>query len=443
MSSSKKTNRRDGSRSSALSPIRRPFQYEGAELKCAGVALEPLARRYGTPLYVYHWETIAASFAQYRQAFAARPHLICASVKANGNLSLLHGLAHLGSGFDIVSGGELQRVLAAGGDAGKVVFSGVGKTAEEMDAALDAGILLFNVESAPELKLLAERARRKRVRARFGIRVNPDVEASTHPYIATGLHRHKFGVTAAAAEKLYREYSRHPWLEAAALSFHIGSQILDTAPFGEAVAKMVQFIRTLRAHGVGLRYFDLGGGLGIAYHQGQKPPAVNAYAATIHKALGDLGCTLLLEPGRRLMASAGALLTRVLYVKDNEQRHFVIADAGFNDLIRPVLYSAHHEIAPVQRRKGSLTVDVVGPICESSDAFARERKLSRVQSGDLLAILDAGAYGFSIASNYNSRPRVAEVLLKGGKPRLIRRRERLDELFEAERECLPKDRSPR
>lgn len=434
--------RRNGSKSRGP---RRPFLYQDGVLSSSGVALDRVAKRFGTPLYVYDWAAMEAAWREYDQAFSTSPHIICASVKANGNLAVLEAMARLGSGFDIVSGGELLRVLKAGGDPGKVVFSGVGKTAAEMDQALDAGILLFNVESRPELELLAERARRRKVKACFGVRVNPDVAAETHPHIATGLHRHKFGLTLEAAAQLYRDSLRHKWLEAAGISFHIGSQILDTEPFGEAVARVAALVKELRAEGLPIRYFDIGGGLGIAYRDDQTAPSVQLYARAVQSALKGLHCCLLMEPGRRLVAAAGTLVTEVLYVKENAGRTFVITDAGNNDLIRPTLYSAYHEIVPVRKPvkkpgMGAQQVDIVGPICETGDAFARDRELAPVVAGDLLAILDAGAYGFSLASNYNSRCRPAEVLIEKGKARLVRRREVLDDLLAEE---LPYVRSGR
>ncbi len=430
--------RRNGSRSGGP---RRPFLYQQGVLGSQGVSLDRLAQRFGTPLYVYDWVAIEAAWREYDRSFTASPHIICSSVKANGNLAVLEAMARLGSGFDIVSGGELLRVIKAGGDPGKVVFSGVGKTIAEMDQALEAGILLFNVESQPELERLAERARRRKITARFGVRVNPDVAAETHPHIATGLHRHKFGLTLDAAAQLYRDSLRHKWLEAAGISFHIGSQILDTEPFGEAVARVASLVRELRAEGLPIRYFDIGGGLGIAYRDDQIAPSVPLYAKAVQTALKSLNCCLLMEPGRRLVAAAGALVTEVLYVKENAGRTFVITDAGNNDLIRPTLYSAYHEIVPVRKPgKGRQRVDVVGPICETGDFFARDRELASVEAGDLLAILDAGAYGFSLASNYNSRCRPAEVLIEKGKARLVRRREVLDDLLAEE---LPYVRSGR
>ncbi|HXR98215.1 MAG TPA: diaminopimelate decarboxylase [Terriglobales bacterium] len=393
--------------------------------------LAALARRFGTPLYVYDFDLIRRNFEHYRRASGGVDHLICAAVKANGSLALLHRLAQWGSGFDVVSGGELERVLLAGGRADQTVFSGVGKTRDEIDTALRAGILLFNVESEAELDLLAQRAARLRRVARFGLRVNPDIAAVTHPHIATGLRQHKFGVTLALAQKLYlRPHSR--WLEPAGISFHIGSQILDLAPFGQAAARVAQLAIRLAERGVALRYFDAGGGLGIAYRAGQHPPTIAAYVKALRSALPP-GMRLLIEPGRSLVAAAGFLLTRVLYVKDSGRKRFVIVDAGSNDLLRPSLYDAYHDIQPLEPRRGPRrTVEIVGPICESGDVLGRERRLAPVAADDYLAIADAGAYGFSLSSNYNARPRAAEVALEGGRARLIRRRETSSDLAAAE-----------
>jgi len=425
----------------------RPFRYrrtpEGKalrELSVGGVGLEKLARRYGTPLYVYDVDALHAAFLGYQQAFRRLPHRICAAVKANANLALLRRLAEWGSGFDVVSGGELERVLRAGGAPGTIVFSGVGKTAAEMDLALEAGILLFQVESEPELELLAERAARRRRPARFGLRVNPDIGAATHPHIATGLRHHKFGVALPLARRLYarsRTGAMARWLQPEGIGFHIGSQILDTAPMAAAALRVARLTAELERGGLRLRYFDVGGGLGIAYQPGQRPPRLSAYAAALQAAWKRLPprperC-LLLEPGRSLFAAAGALLTRVLYVKDQGGKRFVIADAGANDLIRPSLYGAYHEIAPLRPRRGPRrAVEVVGPLCESGDCFAHQRPLAPVEAGDGLALLDAGAYGFALSSNYNARPRAAEVAVEGGRVRLIRRRETLAELWSAE-----------
>lgn len=387
--------------------------------------LEQLAERFGTPLYVYNLDAIAERFAAYRRAFGPEA-MICAAVKANANLAILRLLAKLGSGFDVVSGGELQRALAAGTPGERIVFSGVGKTAEEMDRALAAGILLFNVESEPELELLAERAARARRMARFGLRVNPDIAVPTHPHIATGLREHKFGVTPGLARRLYRR--RHRWLEPVGISCHIGSQILETAPFTAAVAAVGGLMAELQRAGVGLRWLDIGGGLGIAYRPEQKAPSLSGYRAAIGRGLRAAGLPakprLILEPGRSLVGAAGALLTRVLYVKRSGRKKFVIVDAGSNDLLRPALYDAYHHILPWRAKQGVKSLcDVVGPLCESGDFLAHSRAVGQVEAGAGLAVLDAGAYGYALSSNYNGRPRPAEVGIAGGRARLLRRRE--------------------
>ncbi len=369
----------------------------------------------------------------FQQALTSRDHLVCYAVKANSALAILKLLAEKGSGFDIVSGGELQRVLTAAPDAaGRVVFSGVGKTAAEIDAALEAGILQFNVESEAELALLAARARKLKRPARFALRVNPDVFAETHPYISTGLREHKFGIDIRQARRIYREAAKNRWLEAHGVSVHIGSQIRSAAPFGAAMERVVKLVEQLRGDGIALKAIDAGGGLGIDYHGGEFDAAakVAEYTGALDRALGGFEGRLLLEPGRFIVAQAGALVTRVLQVKKNGKKTFVIADAAMNDLIRPALYQAHHEIVPVRRRSGRpRVVDVVGPVCETGDFFARDRKLAPVEPGDLVALLDAGAYGMTQSSNYNTRPRAAEVLVEGSQARLIRRRETIKDLL--------------
>lgn len=399
--------------------------------------LAPLAGRFGTPLYVYDFDAIQVAYRAYQQALRGLPLQICAAVKANANLALLRRLAAWGSGFDVVSGGELERVLLAGGAAGRVVFSGVGKTAAEMDLALKAGIQLFQVESEPELELLEQRAARRRQRARFGLRVNPDIAAATHPHIATGLKQHKFGLEPRVARRLYLRARGSRWLEPCGIGFHIGSQIASPRPFALAARRVLALARELEAAGVGLRWFDAGGGLGIAYRPAERLPSLTAYAAGLRRELGAWlrlpGRGLLLEPGRRLVGAAGALLTQVLYVKRHGGRHFVITDAGANDLLRPSLYGAYHEIVPLAPRPGPRRrVEVVGPLCESGDCFAHQRPLPPIAAGDYLAILDTGAYGFSLSSNYNARPRAAEVAIEGGKARRIRRRERTADLWASE-----------
>ena len=400
------------------------------------MSLEALARRYGTPLYVYSADQIVERLRLFQQALAGRDHLVCYAVKANSSLAVLKLLAGRGAGFDIVSGGELERVKAAAPEAvERVVFSGVGKTAAEIDLALNTGILQFNVESEAELGLLAGRAKKLKRKARFALRVNPDVFADTHPYISTGLREHKFGIDIRQAKRIYLSVTGNRWLEAYGVSVHIGSQIRSAAPFGAAMERVHKLVAQLRSDGIVLKAIDAGGGLGIDYHGGVFDAAgkVAEYTAAIEQALQGFEGRLLLEPGRFLVAQAGVLLTRVLQVKQNGKKTFVITDAAMNDLIRPALYQAHHEIVPVRRRAGRpRTVDVVGPVCETGDFFARDRKLAPVEPGDLVALLDAGAYGMAQSSNYNSRPRAAEVLVEGAKARLIRRRETVADLLAPE-----------
>jgi diaminopimelate decarboxylase len=372
----------------------------------------------------------------FNEALAGRDHLVCYAVKANSSLAILKLLAGHGAGFDIVSGGELDRVLAAAPEAAeRVVFSGVGKTVAEIDRALKAGILEFNVESEAELELLAARAAKLKRKTRFALRVNPDVFAETHPYISTGLREHKFGIDIRRAAALYKSMKGNKWLEPHGISVHIGSQIRSADPFGSALERVHKLVRQLRRDGIELRSIDAGGGLGIDYHGGQFDPAarVRDYAKAINAALAGFDGRLLIEPGRFLVAQAGALLTCVLSVKQNGRKTFVITDAAMNDLIRPALYQAHHEIVAVTPRNGrERTVDIVGPVCESGDFFARDRKLTPVEPGDLLALLDAGAYGMAQASNYNTRMRPAEVLVEGKRARLIKRRETIEDLLATE-----------
>lgn len=411
------------------------FPLRRSGLHCESVPLARLAAEFGTPLYVYSASCIGGRYRAFDRAFGSVPHTACYSVKANPSLALLRLLAGMGAGFDVVSGGELERVQRADRRAARrVVFSGVGKTAAEIDAALRAGILLFNVESASELELLAQRAARLRVRAPVALRVNPDVPAATHPHISTGLRQHKFGVPIAEALRLYRQAARHEWLAVAGISVHIGSQITSVAPFRSAMARVARLGRRLKAEGVRICYLDAGGGLGIAYERGGATDFA-AYARAVTAPLGGLDAHLLLEPGRALVGPAGALLARVLYVKRNGSKRFLILDAAMNDLLRPALYDAWHAIVPVSsaaQKRRQHTYDVVGPICETSDFLARDRKLPEMAAGDLVAILDAGAYGMSLASNYNSRPRAAEVLVEGRMVRLIRRRETVRDLMRLE-----------
>jgi len=414
----------------------RPFAYVDGRLACSGADLTSLADAFGTPLYVYSAEAIAQRVVMLQAAFAGVAATVCYAVKANSSLALLRLLAGLGCGFDIVSGGELERVRRAAPEAlGRVVFSGVGKQAWEMDAALQAGILLFNVESEAELEVLAARAEHLGLRARIALRVNPDVVAETHPYISTGLREHKFGIDIARARAVYARAAKLPGLRPAGVSVHIGSQIREVAPFAEALARVAALVRELRSDGLTIDYVDAGGGFGIEYTNAAFDPAARAaeYAAAIRGVMQGLDAQLLLEPGRFLVAQAGALLTRVLYTKQNGEKRFLIVDAAMNDLIRPALYHAHHEVLPVVDAGRALhTADLVGPVCESGDFFARDRELPELRSGELAVLLDAGAYGMSLASHYNTRVHPAEVLIEHGKARLIRRRETLDDLLAAE-----------
>jgi diaminopimelate decarboxylase len=417
------------------------FTYSGSNLQCDAVGIDKLAKKFGTPLYVYSGSTIRTRFQKFDAAFAAIPHTVCYSVKANSNLSILKLLASMGSGFDIVSGGELERVMRVDKKAAsRVVFSGVGKTAAEMDLALRAGILLFNVESEGEAELLASRSAKLETLGRVAMRVNPDVFAETHPYISTGLHKHKFGVPIDAAKNIYRTMAKSKYLDVAGISVHIGSQITSVDPFNAAMDRVAELARNLRNDGHDIRYIDCGGGLGIHYH-GDSPtdfPKVAAkYAEAVIQPLAPLGIHLLLEPGRTIIGPCGALVTRVLYRKQNDSKQFLVVDGGMNDLIRPSLYGAHHEIVPVGFNSNkSETVDVVGPICETGDFFARDRELPSVAAGGLIALLDVGAYGMSISSNYNTRGRAAEVLVDGKKVKLIRRRESTKDQLRIEEESL-------
>jgi diaminopimelate decarboxylase len=413
----------------------RPFHHPGptSALHCGRISLESLARKFGTPLYVYSADQIIERLGLFQSAFAGREHLVCYAVKANSALAILKLLAARGAGFDIVSGGELDRVIAAAPAAvGRVVFSGVGKTPAEIDQALRAGILQFNVESEQELDLLAQRARRMKTKARFALRVNPDVFAETHPYISTGLREHKFGIDISRALALYRRAASNRWLEPYGVSVHIGSQIRSADPFGAAITRVHHLVRQLHKTGIPIQAVDAGGGLGIDYHGADGAPAAKLaeYAAALNHALQGFQGRLLLEPGRFLVAQAGALVTRVLHVKKNGTKTFVITDAAMNDLIRPALYQAHHEIVPLRPRAGKARpVDIVGPVCETGDFFARDRALQPLRPGDLIALLDAGAYGMAQSSNYNSRPRAAEVLVESRSARLIRRRETIADLL--------------
>ncbi len=421
------------------------YQYKRGELHCERLAISTLAQKFDTPLYVYSSSMVRERYRILDGAFRALPHTLCYSVQANSNLGILRFLAKLGAGFDIVSGGELERVRAATRKAvSKIVFSGVGKTAEELQLALRSGILLFNVESEGELDLLAQCAAGLRKHASIAIRVNPDVPAQTHPYISTGLQQHKFGVSMNAARELYRRAAAAKYLTVAGVSLHIGSQITDVSPFGIAMERTAELIQQLGSDGHQIRLVDAGGGLGISYSSAEPvnfADVARRYAEAVTAPLLRLKKPrphLLLEPGRSIIAPAGALVTRVLYQKTNGSKRFIVVDAAMNDLIRPALYSAKHEITPVIENSSAKNspADVVGPVCETGDFLARDAVLPSTAPGDLLCVYDTGAYGMSLASNYNTRLRAAEVLVDGASARLVRRRETLKDLLRPELECL-------
>lgn len=431
-----------------MSRLASAFAYKNGELYCDAVAARTIADTIGTPAYVYRIREILERYHEYHEAFGKYPHLICYSVKSNANLGILRRLAKRNAGFDIVSGGELYRVLQAGGKASRTVFSGVGKTAAEMDYALREGVLLFNCESESELRLLSDRAVHLGKKARVGLRVNPHVDATTHPYIHTGLTEHKFGIEMEAAEDLYHRAQAWPGLRVVGLSCHIGSQIMDLAPFAEAVGKLVAMAARLRQAGMTVEYLDAGGGLAVAYEPEDSPPSIRAYCKQLLQCVRGSGLRLVVEPGRALVAEAGILLTRVVHVKSTGRKRFVIVDAAMNDLIRPALYGAYHEVRPVvpnsvHSSAGNSTgsskdapqevvTDLVGPVCETGDFLARGRRLPAVEQGDLLAIFTAGAYGFVLSSNYNARPRPAEVLVEGRRWSIARKRETLRDLLRGE-----------
>jgi len=410
------------------------FRYQNQALFCEGVDLETIARSAGTPCYVYSSQSIVDAWRDYDAAFGNLPHMICYAVKANSTLAVLSLLARAGSGFDIVSGGELFRVLKAGGDPSRVVFSGVGKTAAEIEFALQSGIDNFNCESEGELAEIDAIAGRLGVTARFSMRVNPDVDAVTHPYISTGLRDHKFGVDIADAPAIYARAMRFTNLRAAGVSCHIGSQILDYSPILDAAGKVLALIESLQAGGLAIDRVDLGGGLGIAYQASDRAPAIHDFIGALRERIGRAKLTVMIEPGRSIVGPAGVLLTKVLYRKKSPSKEFVIVDAAMNDLIRPSLYKAHHEILPLRHMPGvvEIVADVVGPVCETGDFLARDRELAEVQPGEYLALSSAGAYGFVQSSNYNSRPRAAEVLVDGESWRIIRERETWDDLIRGE-----------
>lgn len=410
------------------------FPYRDRTLYCEDVALADIARRAATPCYVYSASAIRSRLETYDRAFGDTPHTVCYAVKANSNLSVLRLLAEAGAGFDIVSAGELFRVIKAGGDPAKTVFSGVGKRAEEIEYALEQGVHSFNCESADEMRLIDAIAARLGKKARVAYRVNPDIDPKTHKYISTGLRENKFGVGIAEAPALYREALRYENLIVEGVSCHIGSNLLDVTPVMEAVDLVLALVDELQASGVPIRELDLGGGLGVAYQDGEQEPSVDDVIGRMCQRAAGRGLTLQVEPGRSIVGSAGVLLTRVLYRKKSADKEFIVVDASMTELIRPALYQAWHDIVPLRQapERGTVTADVVGPVCESGDFLAKDRVMPNVASGDLLAICTAGAYGFVQASNYNSRPRPAEILVEGAAWRVVRTRESMEDLIRGE-----------
>ena len=409
------------------------FQYRDHALFCEEIPVEQIAREVGTPFYLYSHRTLRHHFRVFDSAFEEIPHIVCFSAKSNPNTSILRLFAREGGGIDIVSGGELYRALKAGVDPGKVVYSGVGKRDDEIDYALKTGILMFNVESVQELESINRRAEMMGVRAGVGLRVNPDVDPQTHPHISTGLKENKFGIDIEAAITAYRNADALKHLDIKGVSCHIGSQVTKVSPFIDALKRLKELIRQIRKEGISVRYLDLGGGLGITYDR-ETPPQPSEYARAIIDASRDLDCTFIFEPGRVIVGNAGILVTRVLYTKENEGKRFLIVDAGMNDLVRPSLYGSYHQILPViQRNREETVADVVGPICESGDFLAKERRIPALDRGETLAVMSAGAYGFAMSSNYNSRPRVPEILVRGDRWYVIRQRESYEDLIHGEK----------
>ena len=409
------------------------FNYLEQELWCEQVPVRAIAEKVGTPFYLYSYRTLKNHFHVFDQAFAEIPHIICFAAKSNSNIAILRIFIAEGGGLDIVSGGELYRAIQAGVDLRKVVYSGVGKRLDEIEYALKAGILMFNVESFQELAEIHTCAQRLGRKAGIALRVNPDVDPQTHPYISTGLKENKFGVTIEKSIEAYREARKMPWLDIRGVSCHIGSQVTKISPFVDALDRLKKLIHLLRKEGIDIRYLDLGGGLGITYNEEQPPHPVE-YAKAIIGATKGMNCTLIFEPGRVIAGNAGILVTKVLYTKTNEEKNFVIVDAGMNDLIRPSLYNSYHQIQPVMKQKRkTVQADIVGPICESGDYLAKGRDLPEFERGELVAVMSAGAYGFTMSSNYNSRPRVAEVLVKGSRSYVIRRREMYSDIVKGEK----------
>lgn len=408
------------------------FHYIGDELYCEEVPVREVAEEVGTPFYLYSYRTIERHYKTFDNAFSGIRHLTCYSAKANTNIAILRIFVNLGAGVDIVSGGELYKALIAGFDPGKIVFSGVGKSDDEIDYGLREGILMFNVESPAELEVINERAYILNRKARISLRVNPDIDPMTHPYISTGLRKNKFGISFKEALKVYERASGLRNIEVCGIDCHIGSQLTSLSPFVDSLRRLKELIWELKKKGIHIKYLDLGGGLGIRYND-ENPPHPDEYASAIIKEIDDMDLTIILEPGRIIMGNSGILITKVLYTKENEGKFFIIVDAAMNDLIRPSLYGSYHRIQPVvEKERDKIVADVVGPVCESGDFFAREREIPRMERGELLAIMSAGAYGFSMSSNYNSRRKVAEILVYGNRFFVIRKRETYRDLVENE-----------
>jgi len=408
------------------------FHYRDNQMFCEDVPVPEIAKNVGTPFYLYSHATLRHHFLVFQEAFKGVPHLICFSAKSNSNLAVLRLFGSLGGGLDIVSGGELFRGLQAGIPTDRIVYSGVGKRDDEIEYALQSGILMFNIESHQELELINRYGTRLKKKAPIALRVNPDVDPKTHPYISTGMKREKFGLGMESAAEAYKSAAAFPHVEVVGISCHIGSQVTEIAPFVDALHRVKELIATLETFGISVSYLDIGGGLGITYDR-ESPPHPNEYGRAISEALGDSAFTLILEPGRVIVGNAGILVTRVLYTKKGETKDFVIVDAAMNDLVRPSLYDAYHAIEPVVRdQRERIRADVVGPICESGDFLAKDRDTPRVEAGDLLAVMSAGAYGFTMSSNYNSRPRVPEVMVKEDQFYVVRARESYEDLIKGE-----------
>ncbi len=408
------------------------FHYMDGRLWCESVPVSAIAEAVGTPFYLYSYRTLKNHFRVFDDAFAEIPHIICFAVKSNSNIAILRIFASEGGGVDIVSGGELFRALRAGVDPARIVYSGVGKRTDEIEYALKSGILMFNVESSQELQEIHACAKRLSLKAGIALRVNPDVDPQTHPYISTGLKENKFGIDIERSLAEYRQAKEMPWLEIRGVSCHIGSQVTKISPFVDALERLKKLLRLLREEGMDIRYLDLGGGLGITYNE-EQPPHPAEYARAVMASAKDLACTFIFEPGRVIVGNAGILVTKVLYTKSNQGKKFIVVDAGMNDLIRPSLYHSYHQIQPVvQRGRATIQADVVGPICESGDYLARERSLPAFERGEFMAVMSAGAYGFTMSSNYNSRPRAAEVLVRDDRYHVIRRRETDQDMIRGE-----------